>query len=84
MLIRHDPDEWEPVSEHHVCPYHEAHPEDVAWPGCTCASYYGNRRRAPEEVARIKAEKRRLEEDEILARAKIIRAHRRLKDDGNG
>lgn len=78
MLIHHDPDEWESISEHHVCPYHQAHPDDVAWPGCTCSSSFGSRRRAPEEVARIKAEKRREREDKILAEAEVIRCARSL------
>ena len=39
------------------------------------------RRRPPEEVARIKAERLRKEEDEILARADAIRTRRAEKQD---
>lgn len=40
---------------------------------------YKQVRRSPEEVAKIKAERRRKEEDEILVKAKAILASRGLK-----
>lgn len=45
MLIRHDPSEWETVTEHHTCEYHKEHPEHRSYAGCTCWSSYGYRRK---------------------------------------
>ena len=61
--IHHDPDEW--TTEIKM----------GGQPGAQFASY-GMVRRPPEEVARIKAERLRREEDDILARAEIIKAAR--------
>lgn len=44
--------------------------------GCNGSISIGSRRRPAYEVARIKAERRRKEEDEILAKADAIRAMR--------
>ncbi len=75
MLIRHDPDEFEVVSTSHTCPFHEANP-GKSYAGCTCSGSSGLRRRPYEEVAKIKAEKRREEEDHILAQAELIKRRR--------
>ncbi len=75
MLIYHDDDEWEPDVSHHTCGYHERHPGNP-WAGCTCSSSYGMKRRDPAEVAKIKAERCRTKEDEILAEAERIKRRR--------
>lgn len=77
MLIRYDPDETETVYESHTCFFHQKHPGEP-FAGCTCSSSISSRQRAPEDVARIKAERLRKEEDDILARAEIIKARRRV------
>lgn len=77
-LIIHDPDEWEPVSEFRTCEYHKMHP-GAPWPGCMCMANFGQRRRSPEAVAKIKAERQRLEEDEVLTRAERIRERREME-----
>jgi hypothetical protein len=72
-----DEDEWETVTESRPC---RSCGGDL-WKcdgRCSGAFSVGQRRRAPEEVARIKAERRRKEEDEILARADAIRVARGL------
>lgn len=79
MLIHYDPDEYETVSEHRTCPFHERNPNG-AFAGCTCSSSYGQRRRPLEEYLAIKAKKAREEEDRILAQAEIIKARRAAED----
>ena len=76
MLIHYDPDEDETVYQSHTCHFHKTHPGE-AFAGCTCSFSVSSRRRSPEAVAAIKAERRRKEEDAILARAEIIKAGRR-------
>ena len=44
MLIEHNPDDWETVTEHHICSFHKEHPEQ-RYPGCTCFSSYGMKRK---------------------------------------
>jgi hypothetical protein len=78
MLIQHDIDEWEGVSEHRTCPFHKEHPGQP-YAGCTCMSGFGLRRRDPAEVARIKAERRRKHEEDVLAEAAQIMALRGMK-----
>lgn len=75
MLIRYDPDENEPVFTSHTCYFHKMHPGE-SFAGCTCSSSISSRRRTPEEIATIKADRLRKEEDDILARAEIIKARR--------
>lgn len=75
MLIRYDTDEYETVSERRVCAFHKEHPSEP-YAGCTCMSGIGSRRRDPAEVARIKAERRRQHEEQILAEAALIKARR--------
>lgn len=75
MHIHYDPDEYETVSDHRVCAYHKAHPGE-AWAGCTCSFSIGSRKRSPEDYARIRAERIKREEDDILAKAAIIQARR--------
>jgi hypothetical protein len=75
MHILHDPDEWETVTTSRPC---------TACDGgrrrcngmCNGAFSFSNRRRPPEEVAKIKAEKQRQHEDAILAEAEAIRRRR--------
>lgn len=68
MYVLHDPDEWEAVYEYTSYGEFAGHPMGAM----TC----GQRRRPPEEVARIKAEKRLAHENKILAEADAIRARR--------
>jgi hypothetical protein len=75
MLIRYDPDESETVYESRTCHFHKMHPGET-FAGCTCSFSIGSRRRSPEDVAAIKAERRQKEEDAILAQAEIIKASR--------
>lgn len=69
MFVEHDPDEWMTVCEF------------------TDHGRYGKSgslrqvRRPKEEVARIKAERRQREEDEILRKAEAILAARKPKGD---
>lgn len=66
MYMIHDEDEWETVvTSGGQSPY-------TGWLNI------GQRRRAPEEVKRIKADRLRKEEDEILRRADEIRTRRGL------
>lgn len=71
----YDPDEWEVVTESHPC---TACGGDLSKCNgmCNGSAYVGQRRRAPEDVARIKAEKQRADEDAILAEADAIRRRR--------
>jgi hypothetical protein len=75
MLIYHDPDEHKVVASHRPCAFHEKHP-GKAFAGCTCSSSYGLVKRDAGETARIKADRQRKEDDEILARAEAIRIRR--------
>lgn len=76
MLIRYDDDEYEPVHTWHTCLFHQSHPGKT-FAGCTCSASFGSRRRSPEEVLKIKAERQRAEEDRILQEAEAIKARRR-------
>lgn len=76
MLIAYDPDEFETIWKHHTCGLHKIDPSGV-FPGCTCSNSYTQRRRSNDEIAKIKAARRREEEDHILARARIIENQRR-------
>lgn len=77
MHIYHDPDEWKAVTESKPC---SACGGDLRKcnGACNGSASYTMVRRAPEEVAAIKAEKRRQHEDEILAEAELIRTRRSL------
>lgn len=61
--IYYDPDEWETVVI-------TGERGGGSWASC------GQKRRAPEDVARIKAERRRADEDKILAEAEAIQKAR--------
>jgi hypothetical protein len=70
-----DPDEWESFTESTPC---RACGGDLSKciGMCTGSCSTGLRRREPAEIARIKAERRRREEDDILAKAEAIKAQR--------
>ena len=72
--ILYDPDEFETVIER------QSYGEMFGHPFGSVS--VGQRRRDPEEVARIKAEKRRAHEDAVLAEADAIRAARALLAQG--
>ena len=67
--ILHDPDEWETVIESHSFGL-----DPFGNPLGSCG--ISQRRRSPEEVRLIKAEKQRRHDDAILAEAEAIRARR--------
>ena len=69
MWIIHDPDEWEAVVEH------KDYGRNQFGNPIVSVAYY-NRRRDPEEVAKIKAAKCRQHEDEILLEAEAIKRRR--------
>jgi len=73
----HDPDEWESYAWSTPCPTCEG---DLRKCNGMCLGSGGSgmRKRAPEDVARIKAERLRKEEDDILVRAEAIKAKRSL------
>jgi hypothetical protein len=76
MYIHHDEDEWEAVVEHRPCT--SCNGDMRRCNGmCNGAGGYSLKRRAPAEVKRIKAERRRKREDEILLEAEFIIARRR-------
>lgn len=72
-----DPDEWETVVETRPC---AACGGDLRKcnGACNRMTIVSQRRRSPEDIAKIKATRRREEEDEILRRAEAIRAKRDL------
>jgi hypothetical protein len=76
MWTRHDPDEWEMVSHSVPCTHCGGNLSKCRGGMCNGSSGMGMQRRKPEEVARIRAERLRKEEDEILARAEAILARR--------
>lgn len=75
MRIYHDPDEYEAVVTSRPCTACGGDHRKCNG-GCNGSVSYGTRRRAPEEVAKIKAERERAREDAILAEAEIIKARR--------
>lgn len=75
MRIIHDPDEYEPVAKSTPCTICGGDMTKCNG-GCNGSTSFSLVRRSPEAVAAIKAEKRRIEEDEILAKAAVIRATR--------
>lgn len=71
----YDPDEYEQVIDSYTCYFHRQNPGAVH-PGCTCHGGISQRRRSDAEIARRKAERLRLHEDNILAQAEAIKAKR--------
>lgn len=71
--LYHDEDEWEPTSTHRPC---TGCIDGKCSGRCNASGSIGCRRRDPAEVARIKADRLRREEDEILRRADAIRSRR--------
>jgi hypothetical protein len=75
MYIFHDDDEWETVSSYRACT--ACNGDMSRCDGrCNGMSSWGLKRRNPSEVKRIKAERQRKHEDDILAEAELIRARR--------
>jgi hypothetical protein len=82
MHIYYDPDEYETVF--HSTPCHSCEGDMRKCNGmCTGSSSYSIVRRTPEQIAVIKAERRRKEDDEILAKAEIIKAWRKVEKKDN-
>lgn len=70
-----DQDEWETIVTHRPCTSCGGDLKKCNGM-CNGMSSGGFRRRDPAEVMRVKAERLRREEDEILARAEAIKAKR--------
>jgi hypothetical protein len=78
MYTLYDPDEFETVTTSRRCTTCDGdHRRCKGW-GCNGSFSIGSRRRSPEEVAKIRAEKQRQHEDAILAEAEAIRRRRGL------
>ena len=75
MRIVYDPDEWTSEVNSRPCTMCGGDLKKCNG-GCNGWTSIGQRRRPPEEIAKIKAERRRKEEDEILARAELIKFER--------
>lgn len=84
MRIDCDPDEFETVYSSTPCPCGGTPGSDSCQSpgGCTASAGYTLRRRPPEVVARLKAERQRKWEDDILAQAETIRNARNVEVDG--
>ena len=71
----YDPADYEVVSEHRPCTSCGGIPAKCDG-RCNGSASWGMRRRDPKEAARIKAERQRVQEDEILSQAELIKARR--------
>lgn len=81
--IMHDEDEWETVVESTPC--RSCGGDMKKCNGmCSGSSGVSQCRRAPEDVARIKAERLRKEEDTILEQAEAIKQRRVAGTEGRG
>lgn len=78
MYNFYDPIEWETVVESRPCTSCNG---DAKKCNGMCNGMFGmgSKRRSQEEINRLKAERTRNEEDEILAKADVIRQKRGLK-----
>lgn len=76
MWTLHDPDEYEMVTHSTPCTFCGGDLSKCKGGRCNGSFGIGMVRRKPEEIARLRAERLRKEEDEILARADAIRARR--------
>lgn len=73
MHMFHDPDEYDMVSSHRACTACKG--DNRKCNGmCNGLSGYSLVRRTPEKIAKVKADKLRRHEDDILALADAIRA----------
>ncbi len=75
MRIIHDPDEFEPKAVSRPCTVCNGDMTKCNG-GCNGSASFTLVRRDPAEVKRIKAEKERMREDDILAQAEIIKSRR--------
>jgi len=85
MYVNYDPDEYESVmtSKPVICHFHEINPLEphpniaMRHGACGCRpAQFVRRKRAPEDYAKIKADRLRKHEDEILRQAEAIKASR--------
>ena len=49
MLIHHNPDDYEIVSETTICAFHKSHPGE-SYGGCTCSGYIAQRKKDTKPV----------------------------------
>ena len=75
MYIHYDPDEYETVVTSRPCTGCNGD-RSKCHGQCNGSFGIGSKRRPPEAIAKIKADKQRQHEDEVLAEAEAIR-HRR-------
>jgi len=78
MRMVFDPDEFETVFEYRECTRCRGDLSKCDG-GCNGMGSFTQVRRDPAEVAKIKADRRRKEEDEILKQADVIRVRRNLE-----
>lgn len=76
MHILYDEDEFETVVSSRPCTACGGDRGKCRGIGCNGSFGIGSRRRTPSEIAKIKAERRRSEEDRILAEAEAIKRSR--------
>jgi hypothetical protein len=75
MKIIHDEDEFETVITSRPCTVCNGDRTKCDG-GCNGMAGFSQRRRSPAEVKKIKADRQRKRDDEILAQAAVIRARR--------
>ena len=73
--ILYDPDEYETVFESRPCTNCGGDLGPCRG-RCNGSSSLSERRRSPDEIAKIKADRRRADEDKILAEAELIKIRR--------
>ncbi len=76
MHILYDEDEFETVVTMRPCTSCGGNLGKCRGVGCNGSSGIGSRRRSPDEVKTIKADRQRKHEDAVLAEADAIRARR--------
>lgn len=74
MHIMHDPDEYETIVHSTPCTTCKGDLRKCRGVGCNGSFGMGSRRRTPKEIAKIKAQRQREHEDQVLAEADAIRA----------
>lgn len=78
-----DPDEFETTFHRRPCSFCQDQTAQCDRIHCDGSSSLGSKRRPMSEILKIKAERRRREEDDILAQAEVIKARRALERDAS-
>lgn len=79
MHIFHDPDEWTVKTESRPCTACDGGKRPCNG-ACNGMASFSHVRRDPKEVAKIKADRQRQHEDDVLAEAAAIRHRRGIAD----